>query len=382
MGNKSIPELTLPFLLTTALCLEATHIKNTFHFPSEKMTWTEARQYCQRTHIDLVTWNTVDRVKLSKWLVKIDVKEAWIGLHRDPEKDPVWKWINVKTGEGVAGHDLSQSSEWADGSQSGHCAVVRDDLMWYSVKCSSRYNVYCSRGSKTLHHEGNVSWHHASQLCQAFMSSLATITKANKDDLDNSGWIGLYRQAGHNWSWVGNSSSNYRNWAPGEPLTTDCGSYDPKTEKWYSKVCSQELEPVCYDDNLVVVNKNKTWEQARRHCTAMRTPCADSSDSCVYSYKMLSLHNLQDYDYVRERIYRASTDEVWIGLRYLAGEWRWMNGNKLDDQGMLPECPSLWKNCGTLSKHDTNNWISRDCSERRNFICQRRKMPIGKEKRN
>ncbi|XP_034468262.1 lymphocyte antigen 75-like [Hippoglossus hippoglossus] len=250
------------------------------------MTWTEARQYCQRNHIDLVTWNTVDRVWLSKRLVQIDVKEAWIGLHRDPEKDAVWKWINVKSGEGVAGPDLSQSSDWADGSQSAHCA----------------------------------------------------------------------------------------------PLTTDCGSFDPKTEKWYSKVCSQELEPVCYDDNLVVVNKNKTWEQALRHCKAMTTPCADSPESCVCTYKMLSLHNQRDYDYVRERIYRATTDEVWIGLRYLGGEWRWMNGEEPDNQGMLPECPSQLNNCGTLSKHGTNNWSTTDCSERRNFICHRRRL-IGEEKR-
>ena len=146
------------------------------------------------------------------------------------------QFVCFRSGEGVAGHDLSQSSDWADGSQSGHCAVVQDDLMWYSVKCSSRYHVYCSGGGATLHYKKKVSWHQASQLCQALMSNLATITTSNKNDLDNSGWIGLSRRARHNWSWVGNSSSKYRNWAPGEPLTTDCGSFDPKTKKWYSSV--------------------------------------------------------------------------------------------------------------------------------------------------
>ncbi|CAB1420308.1 unnamed protein product [Pleuronectes platessa] len=198
MGNKSSLELTLCFLLTTALCLEAAHIKITVYCPPEKMTWTEARRYCQRNHIDLVTWNTVDRV----WLI-----------------------------------------------------------------------------------------------------------------------------------------------------------------------CSEELQPVCYDDNLVLVKKNKTWEQALQHCKAMTTPCADSPESCVYTYKVLSLHNRRDYDYVRERIYRATTDEVWIGLRYLGGQWVWLNGEEPDHQGMLPECPSQLNNCGTLSKHGTNHWPTRDCSERRNFIC-------------
>ncbi|XP_040900925.1 secretory phospholipase A2 receptor-like [Toxotes jaculatrix] len=337
------------------------------------MNWTEARLYCQRNHIDLVTWTTVN--DLAEWLVTINVSEIWIGLLRDPEEESVWKGINVISGEGVSGDDLSQSSNWAEGQQSSHCAAVGSDLMWHSVQCSSEYHVYCSDG-KIVFHMVILSWYDASKYCEEIMSNLATITDNNSDTLNYSGWIGLYRQGGQNWSWVGDSSSDYRNWAPEEPLTADCGSFNPVTEKWYSNVCSKELRFVCNDDNLVVVNENKTWEEAVVHCRGMTSPCAGSSDTCMYRHDILSLPNLNDYSYVRDRIYRATTDEVWLGLRFLGGEWWWVNGEELDDDGMLPECPSQWNHCGTLSKYDTDSWITRDCSERRNFICYRKEILI------
>ncbi|GLD74884.1 uncharacterized protein AKAME5_002621600 [Lates japonicus] len=75
----------------------------------------------------------------------------------------------------------------------------------------------------------------------------------------------------------------------------------------------EELKSICYYDNLVVVNENKTWEEALSYCRDMTT-----SD---FNYDILSPH-YSDYSYLRERIYsRATTDEVWIGLRFLGGEW-------------------------------------------------------------
>ncbi|XP_044063669.1 macrophage mannose receptor 1-like [Siniperca chuatsi] len=371
MGNKNSPELTLSFLLMAALCLEASITETIIYYPAEKMNWTEARLFCQKKHTDLVTWD-LERFWQDEWL-----EEVWIGLLRDPEKDSVWKWINLKSGEGVSGDDVSQSSNWADGQQSSYCAVVTDDLMWNSTNCSSTYYFHCSVGNTMQYHKSNLNWYHASQYCQNKTSELATITETNTNSLKKSGWIGLYRKAGKTWSWIGDSASEYRNWAPGQPLTADCASFDPVTKKWHSNACSKELQLACYDDNLVMVNENKTWEDALRHCRDMETPCVDSLRPCIYHHQLLSLQDLSDYGYVRDRLYRATTDEVWTGLRFVGGEWWWVNGQKPEDQGMLPDCPSKWKHCGTMSKYNTDNWIIRDCSERRNFICHRRKILIA-----
>ncbi|KAI4810736.1 hypothetical protein KUCAC02_013668 [Chaenocephalus aceratus] len=211
--------------------------------------------------------------------------QVWMGLRRVPLNDSAWRWIDPKGGEGVSGGDFSQRVLWADGEQSDHCALVDADLKWHS--------------------------------------------------------IGLHRKAGETWSWIGDQQSDFRNWAQGEPFYADCGSFDPVNQKFHSKACSTELPFLCYDDNLVVVNENKTWEDALKHCRKMESP----------SFK------------------------VWTSLRFLGGEWRWSNGQQLEDQSqtMLPDCPSQWKHCGTLSKHDTNHWITRNCLERRNFICYRYK---------
>lgn len=95
MGNKS--ELTLAFLLIAGPCLNALIIDKTVYCPYEKRTWLEARLYCQKNHVDLVTLNTVDAVWLAEWLLEIGVKrKVWIGLLRDPEQDSVWKWIDLR----------------------------------------------------------------------------------------------------------------------------------------------------------------------------------------------------------------------------------------------------------------------------------------------
>lgn len=220
--------------------------------------------------------------------------------------------VCFRTGKGITGESVSESSDWADRQQSRHCAVVSDkDLMWQSVKCSDEYNFYCSAGDTIHYHHMALGWHNASLSCQENSNNLATITQTNRADLNQTGWIGLYREAGETWSWIGNLPSDYRNWAPGEPLNADCASFDPVTEAYHSKPCSKELPFLCYDDNLVVVKENKTWEEALKHCQTMEKPCSEPPMPCLYQYSLLSLEHFSNYDHIRDRIYKATTDEVW-----------------------------------------------------------------------
>ncbi|KAK5862661.1 hypothetical protein PBY51_018031 [Eleginops maclovinus] len=377
MVNRSSSELTLCLLLFTALCLEAFIIELKVNSPAERMNWTEARLYCQKNHVDLAAGNNVNILDLSESFVE-NVGEAWVGLRRDPKNDSAWRWIYPKAGEQLSGEDLSQSVFWADGQQSSHCAHVDTDFKWHSVRCSSKRKFSCTEENAIKHHQNSVDWYTASDSCREKKnySYLATITMDNTKKLKAGDWIGLYRKAGETWSWIGDQQTDYRNWAQGEPSYADCGSFDPVNQKYHSKACSEEFPFLCFDDNLVVVNENKTWEDALKHCREMQSPCENETSPCIYKHDLLSLELLYEYKYVRDRIYRATTDEVWTSLRFLGGRWWWSNGEQLENQMMLPDCPSEWKHCGTLSKHDTNNWITRNCLERRNFICYRYKADI------
>ncbi|KAK5892715.1 hypothetical protein CesoFtcFv8_013068 [Champsocephalus esox] len=371
---NSRSELTLSLLLFSALCLEAFIIELEVYSPAQKMNWSEARLYCQRNHVDLAAGNIVDISGLNGFL--LNVSQVWMGLRRVPLNDSAWRWFDPKGGEGVSGGDFSQRVLWADGEQSDHCALVDADLKWHSVRCSSTHPFFCTEVNEIKYHSQRKDWYAASDSCSDQSDSyLATITMDNTGKLKSAGWIGLHRKAGETWSWIGVQQSDFRNWAQGEPFYADCGSFDHVNQKFHSKACSTELPFLCYDDNLVVVNENKTWEDALKHCRKMESPCEDEPSPCIYTHDLLSLEVLADYNYVRDRIYKATTDEVWTSLRFLGGEWRWSNGQQLEDQSqtMLPDCPSQWKHCGTLSKHDTNHWITRNCLERRNFICYRYK---------
>lgn len=177
--------------------------------------------------------------------------------------------------------------------------------MWYSAQCSSINNVYCSRGDVIQYHTVMLSWYDAVKCCMENYGYLATVTQVNSGDVDKRGWIGLYRVGGKTWNWTGSLASSYRNWAPGQPLTADCGSLHAFIGGWVGYACSEKFNPFCFVDNLVVVNENKTWEDALIHCREMKASCA----GCTYD--LLSLTDVSQYNYVRDRIYRATTDEVY-----------------------------------------------------------------------
>uniref|UniRef100_A0A8C2WG06 C-type lectin domain-containing protein n=1 Tax=Cyclopterus lumpus TaxID=8103 RepID=A0A8C2WG06_CYCLU len=245
----------------------------------------------------------------------------------------------------------------------GARALLTFSLLLVAARCADAFTIHmtarCPAESK--------SWSEARLYCQKNHRDLATWDMVSGSEVAQTsvtyiytGWIGLYRSAGDSWKWISGDTSDYRNWAPGEPITSDCGSFDLGSAQWNSKVCSEEQRFACYDDNVVVVAENKTWEGALSHCRSMQ-----SRKSAIRNNKFLQTPLTLTA--------RLVSSQVWTSLRFLGGEWWWADGQKLEDQGTLPDCPSPGEYCGVLSKNNTDNWITRDCAERRNFVCYKEK---------
>ncbi|XP_069577931.1 lymphocyte antigen 75-like [Brachyistius frenatus] len=206
-----------------------------------------------------------------------------------------------------------------------------------------------------------MSWFEAQEYCRKYHTDLSPLsTKLEKDVFTNSeignkiGWIGLY-WVGDGWRWSGGDNATYTFWHNQKLFYTHVLWY---TNGWYKNPPSNRLNFFCL--NLVVVEEEKSWEEALEHC---RENHKDFTSLLSKTETLLALTEIQ-----HQRI----TDRVWIGLRFLVDSWIWVNGDPLEYEGWSQEghqdqqCP-VWNRCGALTKEGL--WENRDCRERLNFIC-------------
>lgn len=210
--------------------------------------------------------------------------------------------------EDSAGIRLSENGKWIVVYSAQHCTMLHDDRMWHIDGCQKNHPFYCSSGNIIQYSEKRLSWDNASDYCQSNNMNLITVTENNTGSIKSSGWIGL-KLVGKVWSWSGGMKSDYRNWADKEPALNNCVLYKEVSQLFHAKDCARKYAAVCQDDNLVVVKENKTWEDALNHCRKIESSCEGSPKACTYKYDLLSLQD-SDYQYVRDRIYSATTDEV------------------------------------------------------------------------
>ncbi|KAM9364894.1 uncharacterized protein KZ484_011088 [Pholidichthys leucotaenia] len=231
-------------------------------------------------------------------------------------------------------------------------------------------------------------WKNAQAFCREHHTDLATVrNKQDNEKLKGKGWIGLYRDSSTSpWKWSsGEELSSFTLWGDDEPDDDENCVWEEKG-KWHSDDCDEENDFHCYDedvvsvmenqtleDGLILVKENKTWEEALDHCRSL--VIADTGDPASLhgnqSYDLATLRSTPD-DHVsaRERAQNATTDEVWTGLRFLAGQWVWVGGEQVqyDD---LESCPTP-RSCGVLEKNGNASFGIRSCEERKNFLCYKR----------
>lgn len=212
----------------------------------------------------------------------------------------------------------------------------------------------------------NKNWADAQSYCRTYYEDLSTITSQKEQNLllqaaghlQELKWIGLYREktSTSNWLWSDGKTVSFTGWANNQPDNQQGNEYCVAIiNKWFDFSCTSLLTFFCSKTRFILVKEKRTWDDALQYCRTHHTDLA-------------SMTTERQLQIVKNETRESQTESVWTGLRYLVGEWFWVNNEPLENQISLPECPAQPCRCGARNTN-TDRWENRDCAEKLNFIC-------------
>ncbi|KAM6894150.1 C-type mannose receptor 2-like [Lycodopsis pacificus] len=323
-----------------------------YHYVEESKSWDEAQKYCRDHYTDLATvFDMTDMNRLHD--SARNQGDAWIGLHKQNNVNRTWLWS-------LPGVEFNDSeTEWADGEPTDGN--------------NNREN--CVKQIQNKFHliKQEKTWREAQSYCREHHTDLVSgPTQLNDEEFkteieperNRRVWIGLFRDT---WRWSDESSSSFRSWDPDLFKDEDnkrCATVS--NGKWSSDECSNTKPFFCYDDEVILINKTKTWEQALTYCRENH-------------HELVSITNPQEQRWVEDVAKQANSTHVWTGLRYTCtlGFWFWITDEavKYDnwephgdmDEGDMDECHMS----GAMKTSGNHKWSKKDASMKFNFICTR-----------
>ncbi|XP_051258417.1 macrophage mannose receptor 1-like isoform X5 [Dicentrarchus labrax] len=344
-----------------------------YKFIQKNKTWDEAQKYCREKHTDLAT--VYDMTDMKRLRDSTEKQEAvWIGLRSNPETDNrTWHWS-------LPGVEFNNSeTKWAGGEPDDHQGrtencVRMDRFKWKDVHCNKCNKFICynekQEPNKNFHLITNaLCWPEAQNYCREHHTDLVSgLNQLNDPDLKEQihsydVWIGLFRDT---WRWSDGSHFSFRNWHV-ELFPDDDSKKCAKcamtmlngTGKWNSDDCNIKRSFFCYKDRFVLIEENKTWEDALYYCRENYNDLA-------------SITNLKEQRWIQQKAKNASTPFVWLGLRYtctlefwfwvsdeVVGYKNWASGVRNDECDMS----------GGMERGGEHKWSSRPDNNMYNFIC-------------
>ncbi|KAJ8336583.1 hypothetical protein SKAU_G00378030 [Synaphobranchus kaupii] len=298
-------------------------------------------------------------------------RHAWIGLHT------VWQWSQAD--RGVLSEEERLYRNWTKGqpdNKKGNesCAGMDKKGTFHDIPCDEHFPFICFNENSTKRYiqiTERKNWTEAQSHCRQHHTDLVSVRNSTEIDevkeelTDQHGsyywWIGLYT----NWTWSDESKSSYSNWE----ITSDHSSLAGDDEicavvssgQWKKEKCMEDRYFICYDDNLILVKQNKTWDEAL-------TYCRQHHDDLV----SVSTETLQHW--VKRRAENASTSHVWLGLRFSCTLrfWFWVNSEGLCYDNWASGNPgSECGRTGAIKSRNRQKWVSLPNTERLNFICSK-----------
>ena len=209
-----------------------------------------------------------------------------------------------------------------------------------------------------------MTWEEAQYYCRQHYRDLSSITTQEENEMllqaagpnPPDSWIGLHRTIvdPNTWVWSNGDVVSFFNWKSGDPDWGYQLCVQIRDAGWFDDYCS-DTRPFFCERILVLVKENKTWEEAYEYCRAHYTGLA-------------FLSSQTQLDLAKEETNDTQTVSVWTGLRFLAGEWLWVNGEPLGNLVSLHSCPAQPYRCGARNS-EIDVWENRDCEEKLNFLC-------------
>uniref|UniRef100_A0A3P9L7I7 C-type lectin domain-containing protein n=1 Tax=Oryzias latipes TaxID=8090 RepID=A0A3P9L7I7_ORYLA len=208
----------------------------------------------------------------------------------------------------------------------------------------------------------NMTWTGAQQHSRkeytdlATVSTMADVEKLREIHCENKEiWIGLFKQTGTNvtshWSLPGlQFSESQAKWKRGEPdgVTSEtCGAIINITEKkWLDMPCMDPAYFLCYNDHVILIKENRTWEEALYYCRH-------------HHHDLVTITNMDEQRWVQEKTKNASSPFVWTGLRYTCtqGFCFWVSDE-------VNECDMS----GAMETGGEHKWFKKHDEEKFNFI--------------
>lgn len=208
------------------------------------------------------------------------------------------------------------------------------------------------------------NWTDARGYCREHYTDLSTVQSIEEQQIliklkvnTKSTWIGLSRDMKNlkNFLWSDGDSYSFSQWESGQPNNVHGNQHCVSIlYRWYDNDCAMLTSFFCYN-NIYLIKEKLTWEEALEYCK-------------VHHDDLASVPTALQLQLLKTGTLEAQTDSVWTGLRFLAGEWFWVDGKPLGDQVTLPACPVQPRHCGARNTK-TDKWENRDCEEKLNFLC-------------
>ncbi|KAL7875535.1 hypothetical protein AOLI_G00104980 [Acnodon oligacanthus] len=391
-----------------------------FYVVNEKKTWTDAQNYCRETFTDLATIESQEEMNAVIALVKRTEGNFWIGLRQKGQQSTAvinqsWNWSDGSN---------SSYTYWDDKEPNGGVGVYCVQLWkspgyrWNDAGCQWPGPFICYKELPLILINQNKTWREALRYCREKHVDLVSVHTEEIQSWVESAvyyastanvWMGLRHTCTLSfWFWVNGVSICYQNWAPGNGTgVEDCsggertGAVQSGSKQWVSLPEDQRLNFICTTSEgdrqalvkqlkvmssalyLVllfsalwtlsfcgtrqfhVVNVQKNWTDAQKHCRANFTDLA-------------TIESQEEMNAVIA-VLNGTAGNFWIGLRQKGQQstavinqsWNWSDGSnssyrywndKEPNGGVGVYCVQLWESPGY-------RWNDAGCQWPGPFIC-------------